>query len=153
MVTGDSGNGLTHGTLAGILINDLIHKRKNPWEKLYDPHRKTLSAAKYFIEENVNTFSQYRDWVTAGDRKSVAHLPKNSGAIIRKGLSKCAIYRDHKGELHEMSATCPHLKAQVRWNETESCWECPAHGSRFSATGEVIQGPANCDLKNCEVQK
>ncbi len=152
MVTGDSGNGLTHGTIAGLLINDLILKRKNPWEKLYDPHRKTLSAAKDFVKENVNTFCQYRDWVTAGDQKSASDLPKNSGAIIRKGLKKCAIYRDDTGKLHEMSAICPHLKAEVRWNLSENCWECPAHGSRFSATGEVIQGPANCDLgKNTRI--
>jgi glycine/D-amino acid oxidase-like deaminating enzyme len=147
MVTGTSGNGLTYGTIAGLLLNDLILKRKNPWEKLYDPHRKTLSAAKRFVEENLNTFCQYRDWFTAGDRTSDSHLPKNSGAIIRKGFKKYAAYRDHTGKLHKMSAICPHLKAEVRWNLSENCWECPAHGSRFSATGEVIQGPANCNLE------
>ncbi len=153
MVTGDSGNGLTHGTIAGILLNDLILKRKNPWEKLYNPHRKTLAATKDFIKENLNSFYQYRDWITPGDKKSSAHLPKNSGAIIRKGLKKCAVYRDKEGKLHEMSAVCPHLKAEVRWNPSEHCWECPAHGSRFSATGKVIQGPANGNLDKCKKRR
>ncbi|MES2272807.1 MAG: FAD-dependent oxidoreductase [Chlamydiota bacterium] len=147
MITGDAGNGLTHGTIAGILLNDLIHKKKNPWEELYDPHRKTLKAFPDFAKENGNTVCQYRDWITEGDLESVAELPKNTGAILRKGLSKCAVYRDLKGDLHRMSPVCPHLGALVRWNGSEHCWECPAHGSRFSAGGQVIQGPANCDLR------
>ncbi len=147
MVTGDSGNGLTHGTLSGIILNDLIHKRKNRWEKLLDPHRKTLATAKDFAKENLNTVCQYRDWVTAGDH---SHLPNNSGTIVRDGVKKCAVYRDNEGHLHRMSATCPHLGAVVRWNTSEHCWECPAHGSRFSATGEVIQGPANCNLSEAQ---
>ena len=44
VVTGDSGNGMTHGTIAGILLSDLIGGRDNPWSALYDPSRKTLSA-------------------------------------------------------------------------------------------------------------
>jgi glycine/D-amino acid oxidase-like deaminating enzyme/nitrite reductase/ring-hydroxylating ferredoxin subunit len=148
MVTGDSGNGLTHGTIAGLLLNDLILKQENPWEKLYNPHRKTLSAARNFIKENINTFCQYRDWLTGGEQKSAISLSRNSGAIIRKGFKKYAVYCDEQGKLHQMSSTCPHLKAKVRWNPTENCWECPAHGSRFSALGEVIQGPANSNLKS-----
>src|SRR5437762_880893 len=42
VVTGDSGNGMTHGTIAGMLIVDLICDRENPWARLYDPARKTL---------------------------------------------------------------------------------------------------------------
>lgn len=45
VVTGDSGNGMTHGTIAGILITDLILGRANPWESLYSPNRITLSAS------------------------------------------------------------------------------------------------------------
>ncbi len=143
MITGDSGNGLTNGIFGGYLINELIHKRKTPFEKLFDPHRKTLKETADFLKENLNTASQYRDWLTPGESKK---MPLNSGAVVRCGLKKCALFRDEKGKVHKMSAICPHLGAVVRWNQIEHCWECPAHGSRFSAEGKVLQGPANCDL-------
>jgi glycine/D-amino acid oxidase-like deaminating enzyme len=44
VATGDSGMGLTHGTIAGILLTDLISGRPNPWTALYDPSRKSLLA-------------------------------------------------------------------------------------------------------------
>lgn len=146
MITGDSGNGLTNGIFGGYLVNELIHKKESRFEKLFSPHRKTLKTACDFIKENCNTAYQYRDWITPGDHKSAKNLPNNTGAIIRSGLKKYAMYRDKDGKLHKMSAVCPHLQAHVRWNETEHCWECPAHGSRFSAIGKVLQGPANSDL-------
>jgi glycine/D-amino acid oxidase-like deaminating enzyme len=40
IATGDSGNGMTHGTVAGILLTDLILGKSNPWEGLYNPDRK-----------------------------------------------------------------------------------------------------------------
>ena len=67
IVTGDSGNGITHGTIAGMLLTDLILGRKNPWSKLYDPSRVTLRATGSFLRENVNVVSQYTDWVKGGD--------------------------------------------------------------------------------------
>jgi glycine/D-amino acid oxidase-like deaminating enzyme len=45
IATGDSGMGLTHGTIAGILLTDLILGRHNPWTSLYDPSRKSLLAS------------------------------------------------------------------------------------------------------------
>jgi len=45
IATGDSGQGMTHGTIAGVLLTDLILERQNPWATLYDPSRKTLAAA------------------------------------------------------------------------------------------------------------
>jgi len=41
IATGDSGNGMTHGTIAGILLHDLILGKKNEWAELYNPNRKT----------------------------------------------------------------------------------------------------------------
>ena len=146
MVTGDSGNGLTHGTIAGILLTDLILKRHNPWEALYDPGRITLRAAGEFAKEAVNTAAQYTDWVTAGDVASPDEIAKDSGAVIRRGAAKVAIYRDATGELHERSAVCPHLGCIVAWNPAEKTWDCPCHGSRFDKFGVVINGPANVGL-------
>ena len=40
IATGDSGNGMTHGTIAGIILCDLIQGKDNPWANLYRPDRK-----------------------------------------------------------------------------------------------------------------
>ena len=146
IVTGDSGMGMTHGTIAGILLTDLIEGRENPWAKLYDPARKTLRAAGTFMKEALNVAVQYTGWVTGSDVRSVDDIPPDHGAVIRRGLSKVAIYRDESGTLHERSAVCPHLGCIVAWNPNEKTWDCPCHGSRFSKLGKPINGPANSEL-------
>jgi glycine/D-amino acid oxidase-like deaminating enzyme len=67
VATGDSGMGMTHGTIAGILLTDLISGQSNPWAELYDPSRKTLAAVKDFAEENINVAAQYTDVLTPGE--------------------------------------------------------------------------------------
>lgn len=150
MATGDSGNGLTHGTIAGILISDLIMGKSNPWQKLYDPHRITLKAFNEFCDENFNTIAQYTDWITPGTIENFDQLKPDSGGILRDGLTKVAAYRDKEGKLHKFSAICPHLFGLVRWNDCEKSFDCPCHGSRFSKEGKVINGPANQNLKTLE---
>ncbi len=150
IATGDSGNGMTHGTIAGILITDLIQGRSNAWEKIYDPSRKTLKALPEFAKENLNVAAQYTDLVTPGDVDSTDEIKPNEGAIIRHGLSKVAAYRDEAGVLHERSAVCVHLGCIVDWNSKEKTWDCPCHGSRYDAYGKVFQGPANKDLNPVE---
>ena len=150
IATGDSGNGMTHGTIAGVLLTDLILGRKNEWAGLYDPSRVTLGAIKEFAKENINVAGQYADLVTPGEIDSVKQVENGSGAIIRDGLSKIAVYRDEAGELHELSAVCRHLSCIVDWNSFEKTWDCPCHGSRYDALGHVIMGPANSDLPPVE---
>jgi glycine/D-amino acid oxidase-like deaminating enzyme/nitrite reductase/ring-hydroxylating ferredoxin subunit len=146
IATGDSGNGMTHGTIAGILLTDLIMERENEWEKLYDPTRKTLKALPEFASENLNVAAQYTDLVTPGDVDSSDEIKPGEGAIIRHGLKKVATYRDEEGAVHECSAVCPHLGCIVDWNSKEKTWDCPCHGSRYDAYGVVFQGPANSNL-------
>jgi glycine/D-amino acid oxidase-like deaminating enzyme/nitrite reductase/ring-hydroxylating ferredoxin subunit len=148
VVTGDSGMGLTHGTLGARLITDLIHGRDNPWTSLYNPNRKTLTAD--FASENANTVKQYADWVTRGDVKSTDEIPKGEGALMREGLKKVAVYRDEAGQVHKCSAVCTHLGCIVQWNSVEQSWDCPCHGSRFDPRGRVVMGPAIDDLKQLD---
>lgn len=146
IATGDSGQGMTHGTIAGMLLTDLIVGRQNPWTALYDPARKTLRAAGRFVQENLNVALQYRTWVTGGDVASTQEIAAGTGAVVRRGLTKVAAYRDEAGALHECSAVCPHLGGLVEWNHGESTWDCPCHGSRFDKQGRLLCGPANSDL-------
>jgi glycine/D-amino acid oxidase-like deaminating enzyme/nitrite reductase/ring-hydroxylating ferredoxin subunit len=150
IATGDSGMGMTHGTIAGMLLSDLILGRENPWTELYDPSRKTASAVADFAEENLNVATQYADLLTPGDVASVDDVANEEGAVIRKGLSKIAAYRDRDGVVHSMSAVCRHLGCIVAWNSAEKTWDCPCHGSRYDARGEVINGPANQGLEPTE---
>jgi glycine/D-amino acid oxidase-like deaminating enzyme/nitrite reductase/ring-hydroxylating ferredoxin subunit len=150
IATGDSGNGMTHGTIAGILLTDLIMGRKNPWESIYDPSRITLKALPEFARENLNVAVQYTDLVTAGDVDSVDEIKRGAGAVMSRGLHKVAVYRDPNGVVHERSAVCTHLGCIVNWNTMENTWDCPCHGSRFDAFGKVFQGPANKDLGEAE---
>ena len=147
VATGDSGSGLTHGTIAGLLLTDLISKRENPWTKLYDPSRVTPGTVVEFVEATVNTAWQYGDWLRPGEGKSENQVFNDSGAILGHGADKVAAYRDEQGHLHQCSAICPHLGGIVRWNHAEKTWDCPCHGSRFDRFGKVVNGPANGDLK------
>jgi glycine/D-amino acid oxidase-like deaminating enzyme/nitrite reductase/ring-hydroxylating ferredoxin subunit len=146
VATGDSGMGMTHGTVAGIVITDLIMDRPNPWAELYDPSRKTLRASGRFLQENLNVAKQFGAWVSAGDVESTDELTPGCGAIVRHGVSKVAAYRDEHGDLHQCSAVCPHLGCIVEWNTSESTWDCPCHGSRFDRHGRVLNGPASRNL-------
>lgn len=152
VVTGDSGNGITHGTLAGKVIVDLIAGRENPWAKLYDPSRKTLQpqVVADYIAENANVAAQMRDYFTSGDEPAADKIKNGEGAVLRDGVKKIATYRDEQGTLHKFSAVCPHLKCIVRWDSCEKTWDCPCHGSRFDALGRVVNGPAISDLERVD---
>ena len=149
LITGDAGNGITHGTIGARIITDHIAGRENAWSSLYSPGRVRVKSSLDFMRENANTFAQYRDLITAKPHDA-ATIAREEGRILRHGVSPVAAYRDAHGKLHECSAICPHLGAVLRWNGLEKTWDCPAHGSRFTPDGEVLNGPANCPLHAAE---
>jgi glycine/D-amino acid oxidase-like deaminating enzyme/nitrite reductase/ring-hydroxylating ferredoxin subunit len=162
IATGDSGMGMTHGTLAGLIVCSHVLGRRNPWADrfdpawadLYHPSRKALGAAAVYLEENLNVAAQYlRDYTTGGEAASPQEVVPGEGAVVRRGLTKIAVYCDARGGLHEMSAVCPHLGGIVHWNAAEKSWDCPCHGSRFDPLGKVINGPANADLDPAEAHR
>lgn len=144
--TGDSGMGMTHGTIAGLLLTDLILRRPNPWAELYDPGRVRSGAAIEWVKENLNVALQYTSWLTKGDVQSVVQITPNNGAVVVEVGRKVAVFRDEKGTLHRRSAVCPHLGCIVSWNPAAATWDCPCHGSRFDKFGSVMNGPAARDL-------
>ncbi|HEX6832884.1 MAG TPA: FAD-dependent oxidoreductase, partial [Rudaea sp.] len=147
IVTGDSGNGLTHATIASMLIADLIEGRPNPWAELYSPSRKQFHGVSEFVRENANVAAQYAELATGGEVASVHDIAPNDAAIVREGLHKVAAFRDPDGVLHVHSAICTHLGCVVHWNSVEKTWDCPCHGSRFDPIdGHVLNGPAAAPL-------
>jgi glycine/D-amino acid oxidase-like deaminating enzyme/nitrite reductase/ring-hydroxylating ferredoxin subunit len=148
IITGDSGHGMTHSTLGARIITDLIQNRPNPWASLYDPGRVTVrpESVKEYVRENISVAAEYTELLTGGDVSKPEEIAPGSGAVMRRGITKVAIYRDEAGNTHECSAICPHLGCVVHWNGLEKSWDCPCHGSRFDAFGQLMNGPANSNL-------
>lgn len=150
VATGFSGNGMTFGTVAAIMARDWVKDVRNPWSKLFDPGRKTGSAVLEYVKENADYPARMvtdRLKVKKGDPADLA--PGEGKVMIRDG-KRVAACRDASGEIHLCSAVCPHLGCIVAWNAAEGTWDCPCHGSRFTAEGRVIAGPAESDLKAIE---
>lgn len=151
IITGDSGNGMTHTTIAGLIITDLIEGKENKWASLYSPKRIPIKLPGRFLSETLNMAKQYGDFLKKGDIKEAEQLSNGDGAILSKGLRKIAMYRDASGALHSFSAVCPHLGCVVQWNADEKTFDCPCHGSRFSKEGVVINGPAVSNLERIKI--
>nr|MBC7612184.1 FAD-dependent oxidoreductase [Pseudopedobacter sp.] len=151
IITGDSGNGMTHGTLGGMIITDIIMERDNPWIDIYSPSRITLKTTSDYLQEAGNMVAQYGDWLSKADIKNVDDLKPGEGGIMSSGFKKIAVYCDEENNLHTCSAVCPHLGAILQWNADEKTFDCPIHGSRFTKEGKVINGPATSDLKKVVV--
>jgi glycine/D-amino acid oxidase-like deaminating enzyme/nitrite reductase/ring-hydroxylating ferredoxin subunit len=152
IATGDSGMGMTHGTIAGILNSSLIVQGDHPWASLYDPLRLRLRAAGELARENVNVLWQYKDLLTPGEVGAADEIAPGSGAVLRQGFEQVAVYKDPQGGLHTLSATCTHMGCVVAWNDTEKSWDCPCHGSRFAPDGRVLNGPASAPLPEAKLE-
>jgi glycine/D-amino acid oxidase-like deaminating enzyme/nitrite reductase/ring-hydroxylating ferredoxin subunit len=146
IATGDSGMGMTHGTIAGTLIADLVAGKANPFEGVFSVSRATPKAIGQYVRENVNVAVQFKDYIAPGERRSAEALGLGEGAVLRRGLKLVAAYRDEQGRLHERAAVCTHLGCPVHWNALERCWDCPCHGSQFAPDGTVLNGPAVAPL-------
>lgn len=146
--TGFSGNGMTFGTLSGMMAADRILGRNNPWQELFDTGRtKVRGGAWNYIRENKDyPYYMIRDRFAGAEARSVRAVKRGEGKIIERGGQLVAAARDEEGSVTVRSAICTHMGCLVDWNEAERTWDCPCHGSRFKPDGSVLAGPAESPL-------
>ncbi len=149
IATGYSGNGMTFGTLAGMMARDWAAGRKNPWRELFDPGRtKIIGGAWDYIKENADyPYYMLRDRLRGPDARTLRSVRRGEGKLIEIGGKRVAAYRDDNGRVTQLSPVCTHMGCEVRWNGAERTWDCPCHGSRFTTTGKVLAGPAESPLE------
>lgn len=148
IATGFGKWGMTNGTAAALLMSDIILDKKNPYRALYTPSRFYPSPSiKNFIVENSNVVCELIKGKLEVPKKRIKDLSNDEGAIISINGHKKGAYKDKDGNVHIVDTTCTHVGCEVRWNDGERTWDCPCHGSRFSYTGEVVEGPAEKPLQ------
>jgi glycine/D-amino acid oxidase-like deaminating enzyme/nitrite reductase/ring-hydroxylating ferredoxin subunit len=147
VATGDSGQGITHGVVASLLLPALIAGKEHPWAEAYTPARKPLKTAGKFLGESLDVFKSMAEHILPGEIESEESLAPGSGGILRDGGRTLAVCRDEDGTLHRLSASCSHVGCVVHWNGFEQCWDCPCHGSHFAPDGTALNAPAIEPLK------
>lgn len=146
VVTGAGGVGMTTGTIASLLLPELIEGNIHPWASIFDPSRPPKGGLVDFVRENINVAIQYKDWITPSEVNAFEDIPVDKGNVLREGLTKSCVYHEVNDNFEKKSAVCTHLGGIVHWNDIEKTWDCPCHGSRFNIHGKVIEGPAISEL-------
>jgi glycine/D-amino acid oxidase-like deaminating enzyme/nitrite reductase/ring-hydroxylating ferredoxin subunit len=154
LATGFSGNGMTFGTLGAVMAVDAIDERRNPWHELFDVDRTKIRGGLWdYLRENKDyPYYLIRDRFAGPDGKSVRAIRRGSGMVLDLNGHRVAAYRNDDGAVTMKSAVCTHMGCYVHWNSAEGTWDCPCHGSRFQATGEVLAGPATEPLEELDVK-
>jgi glycine/D-amino acid oxidase-like deaminating enzyme/nitrite reductase/ring-hydroxylating ferredoxin subunit len=147
-LTGFASDGLVYGTLAAMIVSDMILGKENKWQPIYRLNRITpVRSFKEFFKENIDNVVQYLKGADQDiEVDSMQEIPLGEGRIIEIDGDKLAVYKDEDGVNHVCSAVCTHMGCTVNWNPSEKSWDCPCHGSRFKTNGQVIEGPAVAGL-------
>ena len=145
LATGYEKWGMTGAVAAALLLDADLEGRREGWQKVL-AMRPTLPQA---VGVGIGASAAVFAWYARG----YAGVLRDAVRGIRRGeprIRPTAIVAEET-RAREVCLVCPHLGAVVRWNPAESTWDCPAHGSRFEATGDVIEGPAKHGLRTREL--
>jgi len=140
--------GLSGGTMAAMVLRDLLGGRTHPWASTFDPNRLSLRSAPQLARMNAQVGAEFvGDRLRRPDTASVSGVPRGEARVVRDGRGRKGVFRDEEGGLHAVSLRCTHMGCLVRFNAAERSWDCPCHGSRFDVDGAVLEGPATKPLE------
>jgi glycine/D-amino acid oxidase-like deaminating enzyme len=147
LATGYDKWGMTGGVNAArMLVNDILGEN-TAWQKTMHRRLTLGPVIARGIGENAAVGWWYaKGWGQALAKRVPDAAPEEGhGTVGRARLLPSAV-STVDGVTCQLSGICTHLGAVVTWNDAERSWDCPAHGSRFTADGTLIEGPATRDL-------
>jgi len=142
--------GMTNAVAAGAVLAGHFGGAMPPWAKAHaswSTHE--LAGAAAGVGHNVRAMTDMAKDRIAALTTSTKTPEEGTGCVARRGGQPVAT-STVGGHTRSVSATCPHMGGLVHWNDAELTWDCPLHGSRFTAAGELLEGPATSDLAAVE---
>ena len=149
VATGYGGNGMIYGTIAGMMLSNILVHGTSIYQELFDPNRiKPIAGFANIVKESADVVAHFiKDRFSADKLNELVELAPGDAKVVKYEGQTIAIYKDDEGHVHALNSACTHIKCTVAWNSAEKSWDCPCHGSRFTYEGEVLTGPARKDLK------
>lgn len=124
--------GLAGGTMAGMMLSDLLDGQANSWATELSPNRLTTASLPALARMNLKVGADFvGDRISPGQTGTADQVPRGQARTLRHGHERTGVYRDDDGLLHAVSLRCTHLGCLLRFNGAERSWDCPCHGSRF----------------------
>jgi Rieske Fe-S protein len=153
VATGYGGIGMSNSHIAALMLTDMIVAGKSEYQSVFNPNRiKPVAGFSNFVKESADVVAKMFGSILPKEKlESLVELAPGEGKVVRYENHKIALYKDQEGNLHAINPACTHVKCEVSWNNAERSWDCPCHGSRFSAEGEVLTAPARKDLEVIEL--
>jgi glycine/D-amino acid oxidase-like deaminating enzyme/nitrite reductase/ring-hydroxylating ferredoxin subunit len=147
VATGFDKWGMASGVMAARCISGRILGARPSWDEVLSGRRARPSGIAHgaLINAKVAGAASWSAASAAAHRAPESPAP-GTGAVGRRGLLPTGVSSTDAG-VCAVHAVCTHLGGVLSWNDNERTWDCPLHGSRFSPTGEVIEGPATRNLR------
>ncbi len=147
VATGFNKWGMTTSMVASVIIADKIVGRNNEFAEVFDPSRSQLSSAPEFIENTMQSIKGLSRQFLMSANWNAEELERGHGGVVELGNEKVGVYKNDEGEIFAVSVKCPHLGCQLEFNPDELSWDCPCHGSRFDIYGNILDNPAQTNIK------
>ncbi|WP_391117960.1 FAD-dependent oxidoreductase [Psychrobacillus sp. L3] len=152
VATGYAKWGMTNSTVAARIMADNVLGKENRFADLYNPIRSKMK------KEDIKSLAKFNASVAKelvkGKTEKIDVLFKDlelgKGDIVNLDGKKVGAFKDVTGQVYLVKPVCTHLGCDVVFNAAECSWDCPCHGSRYTFTGEVLEGPAYEPLEKIE---
>lgn len=147
--TGYNKWGMTNAVKSALGISSEILGGNVPWAKTLHHRVTSPKGAGPYVSLNAGVAKALVEGrlraANALKAETITAPAEGTGIVTKDGNPTAISTVD--GQTCKVSAVCTHLGGILTWNDAEKSWDCPLHGSRFSPTGEVLDGPANMNLR------
>lgn len=146
VATGFQKWGMTTSMVAATLLSDAIAKGKDDAFGIFSPDRYVpIAAVPELLKDGGQAVKGLTKQLFHIPGKTLEELPRSHGGVVDVEGEKLGVYKNAQGECFTIHTRCPHLGCELTYNPDETSWDCPCHGSRFSHTGDLLDGPAQED--------
>ncbi len=154
VATGFNKWGMTSSMVAANIIRDMIIRKGNKYQEVFNPRRLMLSGSSKLLKDAaIITISLLKEHMKIPHDK-LSDIKVGKGGVVNENGERYGVYRETEDRYYFVTTKCPHLGCSLEWNQNEMTWDCPCHGSRFDYKGNLISNPASRDVFNaCQRKK